>query len=125
MNQSSVHGSYLCYESPMGPILLVEKAGKLVRTDFMERSNPRISPSLTEDFKQVKTRLLSETQNQLEEYFEGRRTEFELPYHHKNNEQLNFQFYFGPNHYKILKSYDANFEELIPLGWGIFGWVNQ
>ena len=54
MTQSSVHGSYLCYESPMGPILLAEKGGKLVRTDFMERSNPRVSPSLTEGFKQVK-----------------------------------------------------------------------
>ena len=50
---------------------------------------------------------------------------FELPYSHKKNEQLKFQFYFGPNHYKTLASYDSKFEELIPLGWGIFGWVNQ
>ena len=26
---------------------------------------------------------------------------------------------------KTLKSYNTGFEELIPLGWGIFGWVNQ
>ena len=38
---------------------------------------------------------------------------------------MNYQFYFGPNHYKTLQSYNAGFEELIPLGWGIFGWVNQ
>ena len=81
MNQSLVYGSYLCFESPMGPILLIEKGSKLVRTDFMERSNPKVSPTLTEDFKQVKTRLLTETQKQLEEYFQGRRTEFELHYH--------------------------------------------
>ncbi|MEE2700373.1 MAG: membrane protein insertase YidC [Bacteroidota bacterium] len=58
-------------------------------------------------------------------YIKDLSAQFELPYHHKNNEQLDFQFYFGPNHYKLLKSYGAGFEELIPLGWGIFGWVNQ
>ena len=26
---------------------------------------------------------------------------------------------------KKLKSYDKGFEEIIPLGWGIFGWVNR
>jgi YidC/Oxa1 family membrane protein insertase len=51
--------------------------------------------------------------------------QFELPYNHKRDEQLNYKFFFGPNHYKILQSYNSGFEELIPLGWGIFGWVNQ
>ena len=34
-------------------------------------------------------------------------------------------WYFGPADYKILKSYDKNFEKIIPLGWGIFGWINR
>jgi YidC/Oxa1 family membrane protein insertase len=34
-------------------------------------------------------------------------------------------FYFGPNHYQILKSQGHNLEKQIPLGWGIFGWVNR
>ena len=33
--------------------------------------------------------------------------------------------FIGPNQYKILNSYDKNLDELIPLGWGIFGWVNR
>jgi len=33
--------------------------------------------------------------------------------------------YIGPNKYSILNSYDRNLDELIPLGWGIFGWVNR
>ena len=33
--------------------------------------------------------------------------------------------YFGPNHYKTLKQYDLALEKQIPLGWGIFGWVNR
>lgn len=40
---------------------------------------------------------------------------------------LNAQFglYLGPNKYELLKAYDQDFEALIPLGWGIFGWINR
>ncbi|KUJ60126.1 hypothetical protein AR687_19705 [Flavobacteriaceae bacterium CRH] len=34
-------------------------------------------------------------------------------------------WYFGPSDYKVLKSYDRNFQKIIPLGWGIFGWINR
>ncbi|MBO5812965.1 MAG: membrane protein insertase YidC [Alistipes sp.] len=43
----------------------------------------------------------------------------------------NFSFYFGPNKYAVLKNIVDNngdkiaLERLIPLGWGIFGWVNR
>ena len=58
-------------------------------------------------------------------YIKNLSAKFELPYNHNRNEQLDFQFYFGPNHYKQLQSYNYKFEEIIPLGWGIFGWVNK
>lgn len=34
-------------------------------------------------------------------------------------------FYFGPNQYNTLKGYDQHFERLVPLGWGIIGWINR
>jgi YidC/Oxa1 family membrane protein insertase len=34
-------------------------------------------------------------------------------------------WYFGPSDYKTLKLYDKHLEKIIPLGWGIFGWINQ
>ncbi|MFV5692590.1 membrane protein insertase YidC [Flavobacterium sp. LT1R49] len=34
-------------------------------------------------------------------------------------------WYFGPSDYKTLKGYDKNLEKIIPLGWGIFGWINK
>lgn len=45
----------------------------------------------------------------------------------------NFKLYLGPNKYKILSGYDKGLKgddklllrKLIPLGWGIFGWVNM
>lgn len=33
--------------------------------------------------------------------------------------------YFGPNKYETLKEFDQGFEKLIPLGWGILGWINR
>ncbi|WP_242119715.1 membrane protein insertase YidC [Aestuariivivens sediminicola] len=33
--------------------------------------------------------------------------------------------YYGPNDYKIVTAYDRNLDELIPFGWGIFGWINR
>ncbi|WP_026933989.1 membrane protein insertase YidC [Christiangramia echinicola] len=41
--------------------------------------------------------------------------------------ELNYDmnWYYGPNDYKILNDYDRNLDEIIPLGWGIFGWINK
>ena len=55
--------------------------------------------------------------------------EFSLstPLQAKNGE-LNYamNWYYGPNDYKILKSYkDTDLEEVVDLGWGIFGWINK
>ncbi len=72
-----------------------------------------------------KPTILSSKKYEKSEHIKKMSASFELPFNHKSEEQLNFQFYFGPNHYKTLKSYGKSFEELIPLGWGIFGWVNQ
>lgn len=51
--------------------------------------------------------------------------------HSAQVEGYDFAFYFGPNKYAILKKVtdnngaDLHMERLIPLGWGIFGWVNR
>ena len=42
-----------------------------------------------------------------------------------NQSEYGFQFYFGPNKYSILDQYDIGLERLVPLGWGIVGWVNR
>jgi len=44
-----------------------------------------------------------------------------------HNGELDYKmnWYYGPADYKILNSYDKNLDEIIPLGWGIFGWINK
>lgn len=37
----------------------------------------------------------------------------------------NMNWYYGPADYKILNSYEKNLDEVISLGWGIFGWINR
>ncbi len=51
-------------------------------------------------------------------------------YNGEPNRKLDFEFYFGPNQYNTLENVDfgiqeASVERIIPMGWGIFGWVNR
>jgi YidC/Oxa1 family membrane protein insertase len=39
------------------------------------------------------------------------------------DQQMNW--YYGPTDYKLLKTYDRNLEDIVALGWGIFGWINR
>jgi YidC/Oxa1 family membrane protein insertase len=50
----------------------------------------------------------------------------EVPLNFTNGElDYKMNWYFGPSDYKTLKSYNKNLEKIIPLGWGIFGWINK
>ncbi len=44
-----------------------------------------------------------------------------------NNGEIDYKmnWYYGPTDFKILNAYDRNLDELISLGWGIFGWINR
>ena len=63
-------------------------------------------------------------------YIKDFSAEMSVPYD-AQIEGYDFSFYFGPNKYAVLKKItDENgdkiaLERLIPLGWGIFGWVNR
>ncbi|GGA86534.1 membrane protein insertase YidC [Flavobacterium palustre] len=49
-----------------------------------------------------------------------------LPLAFKNGEiDQKMNWYYGPTDYKLLKSYDRNLEDIVALGWGIFGWINR
>ena len=67
-------------------------------------------------------------------YLKDCKTQLSFNYDASGAQPTNLKFYFGPNSYQDLKDYDdnaqisadkLNLEELVPLGWGIFGWVNK
>ncbi|WP_248723363.1 membrane protein insertase YidC [Seonamhaeicola sp. ML3] len=37
----------------------------------------------------------------------------------------NMNWYYGPSEFKTLNAYNRNLDEIVPLGWGIFGWINR
>lgn len=69
------------------------------------------------------------------DYIANFKAEIRLPYDNKADEVIPLSFYFGPNHYTTLRRLSKEYEEktqfnlqlekLVPLGWGIFGWVNR
>ena len=48
-----------------------------------------------------------------------------IPLSLDSNNQLIFSMYYGPTDYEILKEYNLNLENSVPIGWGIFGWLNR
>jgi len=40
------------------------------------------------------------------------------------NDKASFNWYFGPNDYELLKSYDSNYDDILNFGWGLFRWIN-
>lgn len=49
-------------------------------------------------------------------------SQFKLP---SDQTQYTFHWYLGPNKFEILQNYEKEYETLIPLGWGIFGWISR
>jgi len=54
------------------------------------------------------------------------KSEITIPFDRKPSESRDLTFYFGPNHYNTLAKQEMpDLEKLVPLGWGIFGWINR
>ena len=79
------------------------------------------------------TTLKSVFENPESKYLKSYEANMTVAFDPSGKEPTTFNMFFGPNQYKILSAYDKgvktenklNLNKLIPLGWGIFGWVNQ
>ena len=64
-------------------------------------------------------------EEQLEEKYTKRfETSYALP-KQQGDLSTHFQFYYGPTDYKTLQNLEGDLEASIPMGWGIFGWINR
>ena len=61
------------------------------------------------------------------EFLQYNSAEVVVPIDMAQNQELDFHFYFGPNHFYTLNSYGKDLElgRLINLGWGVLGWINR
>jgi YidC/Oxa1 family membrane protein insertase len=40
------------------------------------------------------------------------------------NNAASFNWFFGPNDYEVLKSYNSGYDDILNFGWGFFRWIN-
>jgi len=73
----------------------------------------------------LKESLLKSDPPQNEKNVEHLTAHLELPYKAEAEKTFDLKFYFGPNKFKLLKDQNVGLEKIIPLGWGIFGWINR
>lgn len=68
---------------------------------------------------------LKKIENKQSPYLKEFNSEFTFALNESEKQEHSFNFYFGPNKFSSLKEYDLKLEKVVPLGWGIFGWVNR
>jgi len=51
-------------------------------------------------------------------------TKLNLNLSNTDNATANLNWYFGPNDYKTLKSYNSDYDNVLNYGWGLFRWIN-
>jgi len=79
-----------------------------------------------EPFKTAELKSQNLVQNEAVDTVFTKTFQAKLPLLLKGGElNKSMDWYFGPSDYKVLKAYDRNLDEIVPLGWGIFGWINR
>jgi YidC/Oxa1 family membrane protein insertase len=61
------------------------------------------------------------------DYLETMNSEISIPLSGSDIESFKMRWYFGPTKFNILKKYDLDLDQQIPLGWGFFllAWINK
>lgn len=54
----------------------------------------------------------------------GYKSNLNLGLSNTSNATVSMNWFFGPNDFEVLKSYDSGYEDLLNYGWGIFRWIN-
>ncbi len=70
-------------------------------------------------------KFATEEQYLAENQLMGCQAHMQVEYDAANEVNIPFQFYYGPNLYKELKSYGYGFEQIVPLGGWLIGWINR
>lgn len=77
-------------------------------------------------FEKATLKSLSLVKDETKDTLKTKKFSAKVPLMVKNGKiNYNFKMYIGPNDYNTLKSYDLGIENVMNLGWGIFGWINK
>lgn len=67
----------------------------------------------------------TETYEDSSKYIKALSTSLSVPFGGGDVETFGMSFFFGPNKHDLLQSYNIGLEQIIDLGWGILGWINE
>ncbi len=126
LNNTSIYYKYTA-ESPSKLSPAREKSENLnTRVKWVSFKQQFFNVSLIarESFEsgRIEMKLAPETD---ERYIKHGTASLNLNYNPFADNRYQMNIFLGPNHFTTLKSYDLQLERLIPLGWGIFGWINR
>ena len=103
---------------------LVKDVDKKIESPIWIANKQQFFSTIIYSENAFKTASLSTFTPEDDKYVKSLNSEFTLNYDNQKNQYL-FDVYLLPNKYSLLSSFDKGFESLVPLGWGIFGWVNK
>jgi YidC/Oxa1 family membrane protein insertase len=119
--------AYYCYQEDV-PALISEtkdeKADLTKPSQWISFKQQYFNTSIIADTK-FDIGSLETVKDESQQFLKTLQANVNIPYAHNANESFGMKFYFGPNHYKSLVKLDIQLERIIPMGWGIFRWVNK
>ncbi len=57
-------------------------------------------------------------------HLKGFKADAGLGFTSAENMTMHMNWFFGPNDYEVLKSYDQGYDDILNFGWGLFRWIN-
>lgn len=101
--------------------------------DWIAFKNQYFSAVLMSAEPMKKVDLASEQLEENSGYLKNYQATMEAPFDPTGKKDTRFQFYFGPNNYRLLQSmdehkissFDNDLQELVYLGWPIVKWINR
>lgn len=104
-----------------------EKKDLIAKTDWIAFKQQFFSTAILSNDGFSKTNAFVETkQNQdTPTSIKDMYARVSIPIMNRAQSSYDMQLYLGPNRYKTLASLNNGMEQIIDLGWGIFGWVNE
>ncbi len=72
----------------------------------------------------LKIKKFSETEDRNHSHIKRYEASMNLAFTNTGDASAKINWFFGPNDYEVLKSYNSNYEDIINYGWGLFRWIN-
>jgi YidC/Oxa1 family membrane protein insertase len=72
----------------------------------------------------LKIKKFSETEDRNHSHIKRYEASMNLAFSNTGDASAKINWFFGPNDYEVLKSYDSSYEDIINYGWGLFRWIN-